>query len=72
MNQAALLAIILEEEGQKLEDFMANCIFDSVVPGICVDPDCLCVADRCEPDMRKGYCESCGENTVISGLELCY
>ena len=72
MNQKALLEIILEEEGLLMEEFMEQCIFDSVVPGICVNPDCLCVADRCEPDARKNYCENCGGNTVISGLELCF
>jgi hypothetical protein len=37
-------------------------------PGFCI----ACGTDQegCEPDMRRGYCESCGERAVYGAEEL--
>jgi hypothetical protein len=37
-------------------------------PGFCI----ACGTDQegCEPDMRRGYCESCGERAVFGAEEL--
>lgn len=48
-----------------LEDFA----FDSIVPGICVEDGCDYIADV-EPDQGNGWCELCGENSVVSCLIL--
>ncbi len=72
-NDAEKLLILTEEEGfddplALLEDSM----IDSVVPGICVNPEnpeCSYIC-RVEPDQDKGYCESCKANTVKSCLVL--
>jgi hypothetical protein len=37
-------------------------------PGFCIS--CGFEQDGCEPDMRKGTCESCGEEAVYGAEEL--
>lgn len=37
-------------------------------PGFCID--CGHEQEGCEPDMRKGECESCGEKSVYGAEEL--
>jgi hypothetical protein len=39
-------------------------------PGFCIA--CGNDADGCEPDMRKGPCESCGEKAVYGAQELLF
>jgi hypothetical protein len=41
---------------------------DSVSPGICWL--CQSYTTEVEPDQREGYCENCGEGSVISAIEL--
>ena len=40
-------------------------MFDSVSPGICMNPDCD-YSTEVEPDCTSGYCEECGTQTVQS------
>jgi len=70
MNSVALLQVILDSEGLLMEEFMEQCIYDTMCPGICTDPDCHAVASSVETDCVKGWCEMCGKSTVVSGLEL--
>ncbi len=42
---------------------------DSVVPGICSNPDCDYTCDT-EPDQTKGWCEECNKGTVVSCMIL--
>lgn len=42
---------------------------DSVVPGICMNPDCD-YTTGVEPDQYEGWCEICGAGTVKSALIL--
>lgn len=42
---------------------------DSVVPGICNNPECDYTTEV-EPDCRTGYCEVCGTSTVESCLSI--
>lgn len=72
-NDTEKLLILTEEEGfddplALLEDSMT----DSVVPGICVNPENLECSYICrvEPDQDKGYCENCRANTVKSCIVL--
>jgi len=37
-------------------------------PGFCIE--CGAEAEGCEPDMRKGTCESCGAKAVYGAEEL--
>ena len=37
-------------------------------PGFCIE--CGKEAEGCEPDMRKGLCEHCGERAVYAAEEL--
>ena len=43
--------------------------FESVVPGVCKDKDCLAVVDT-EPDQDKGWCPVGNQNTIVSCLRF--
>ncbi len=53
-----------------VEAMVEHSVMDSVVPAICVKPDCD-QATESEPDQRGGYCEACGHQTVQSNLVIC-
>jgi len=40
---------------------------DSTVPAICTNCD---ATSYMEPDQEKGFCENCGNNSVVSCLVL--
>jgi hypothetical protein len=75
------MAIALSNKGSKLmklcDDFgfetitelLGAAITDSVCPAICMTEGCDYTTEM-EPDQRKGYCEQCGGNTVMSALAL--
>jgi hypothetical protein len=50
-----------------VEAMIEATVFDSVSPAICTI--CGYTAEM-EPDQDRGYCESCGANTVVSALVL--
>lgn len=50
-------------------DLLEEASTDSVVPGICMNPDCN-YTNGVEPDQDKGWCELCNEGTVKSCLLL--
>jgi len=52
-----------------LKDMLSAVITDSVSPGICTNPDCSYTTEV-EPDQTGGWCESCGERSVVSALIL--
>jgi hypothetical protein len=61
---------VMEIEGfDDLDAFLEHCTFDSVVPGICINPGCD-YSTSVEPDCRSGYCEECSTQTVQSPLVL--
>jgi hypothetical protein len=67
-NENEKLLILCEEEGysdpvQMLEE----CMNDSTVPAICTNCD---ATSYMEPDQEKGFCENCGNNSVVSCLVL--
>lgn len=51
------------------EQFLQEYAFDSVCPGICINPGCDYTTEV-EPDNGKGWCELCGTQTVKSGMVL--
>jgi hypothetical protein len=51
------------------ESCIEDYIFDSLVPSICMNPDCD-YSTEYEPDQTRGFCECCGTNTVKSILIL--
>lgn len=60
---------LIEYEGlEGVEELMEMC-YDSVNPGICMNPECAYTTDV-EPDCSDGYCEECGTGTVMSGTML--
>lgn len=48
---------------------MEECHLDSVIMGICMNPDCE-YTTQVEPDCYDGYCEECETQTVKSLLIL--
>lgn len=64
------LSDLMEIEGfDDSLQFLEHCTSDSVVPGICMNPDCDYTTEV-EPDCVSGYCEECNTQTVKSALIL--
>lgn len=64
------LGTLTEAEGYaEVADFLEDHALGSVVPAICVAPDCDHTADL-EPDQRAGFCEACGRACMKSGLVI--
>lgn len=64
------LETLAKSEGYTtVNQFLMARALDSVVPGICVRPDCD-LTTEVEPDQDRGWCESCEANTVKSGCIL--
>jgi hypothetical protein len=69
-NKAAKLMTLCELEGFKsFDDLLQAAATDSVCPAICMTEGCNYTTEM-EPDQDKGYCESCGGNTMASALIL--
>ncbi len=63
------LASLADAYGLTVEEMRTEYGHDSVVPGICMNPDCD-YTDELEPDQREGWCGVCETNTVASLLVL--
>lgn len=64
------LVTLAESEGYaEVADFLEDYATDSIVPAICMTPDCDHSADF-EPDQRAGFCEVCGRPSMKSGLVI--
>ena len=69
-NKAAKLMVLCDLEGFKsLDDLLQAAATDSVCPAICMTEGCN-YSTEMEPDQDRGYCESCGGNTMASALVL--
>ena len=64
-----LTRLVAAEAYDSLDDLLAEAVFDSVCPGICMNADCTYTTDV-EPDQDRGWCEACGTNSVKSALIL--
>jgi ssDNA-binding Zn-finger/Zn-ribbon topoisomerase 1 len=63
------LTILADQYGLSVGELLEEWALDSVVPGICMNPDCEYTAEY-EPDQREGWCEACGTQSVTSFLIL--
>ena len=64
------LETLANNEGfSDVQDFLEEFVYDSVCPGICMNPGCD-YTTGVEPDQNKGWCEFCNTNTVKSGMML--
>jgi len=69
-NKAAKLMVLCDLEGFKsLDDLLQAAAMGSVCPAICMTEGCNYTTEM-EPDQDRGYCESCGGNTMVSALVL--
>lgn len=66
-KQAKLEALRSAEGFDSIEKMLEAATFDCVSPAICTQCDYTC---EMEPDQDRGFCESCGKNTVVSALVL--
>jgi hypothetical protein len=64
-----LLDLAVQEGYEDVMEFLEVCCSDSVVPGICRNPNCD-YSTGVEPDSASGWCENCNTNTVSSALIL--
>lgn len=62
-----LLLKLAEQEGMDVMDMLEEAVMDSIVPAICTTCES---GTEMEPDQDRGWCESCGTNTVKSCLIL--
>jgi hypothetical protein len=69
VRQAKLRTLVEIEGYSSLNDLLQATITDSVSPAICVTVGCDYTCGM-EPDQDRGWCESCGNNTVQSALIL--
>ncbi|MEC7761044.1 MAG: hypothetical protein VX874_03920 [Pseudomonadota bacterium] len=64
------LVTLAETEGYaEVADFLEDHALGSIVPAICMAPDCDHTADL-EPDQRTGSREACGRASMKSGLAI--
>ena len=69
-NRRMLAQLIADETaGGCIETAMSDALMDSVNHGACTKCGEI-HNDACEPDMREGHCEYCGEQAVASILVL--
>ena len=67
-KRQARLTALAEAEGFASADAMLEAsVIDSVAPAICIDCG---LTTEMEPDQERGYCEGCGQNTVVSACIL--
>ena len=66
-SQTKLGALRDSEGFDSIDAMLEAATFDSVSPAICTECDYTC---EMEPDQDRGYCEICGQNTVVSALIL--
>ena len=64
-----LLQKVADAKGfASVDDFLTSPgVLDAVSPAICTECHLVC---EMEPDQRCGYCEGCGQNTVVAALIL--
>jgi hypothetical protein len=66
-RQAHLTALAEAEGFASTEAMLEAAVIDSVAPAICIDCG---LTTEMEPDQDRGYCESCGQNKVVSAFIL--
>ena len=70
MSDPEKLSTLIQIEGyQTLEDFLEEHAHDSIITGICTNPDCE-YTTGVEPDARDAWCELCEQGSVASALIL--
>ena len=60
---ADLVQVLMRETGMSFDEMMESAVMDGVAPALCVN--CHATTNM-EPDQDEGYCEECGENSVVS------
>lgn len=60
---------LAEDFGMSVDELLEHGVFDSVVPGICMNDDCD-YSTEYEPDQREGWCAFCHVGSVASAFVL--
>lgn len=69
LDHPKLIALAKTEGYSDVTEFLGDYVLDSVVPAICMSPDCDHSTDL-EPDQRTGSCDACGRPTMKSALVI--
>ena len=64
-TEALLDDVGMDDANEMIEAYA----FESMVPGVCKDTDCLAVTDV-ESDQDRGWCPVCNKTTIVSCLRL--
>ena len=65
------LALLAEQYGYEDGlDLIAHHAMESVVPAICVSLDCEEYSEELESDCDGGFCNYCGESSMVSCMVL--
>lgn len=63
------LTILADVYDSSVEEMLEEYLAQSVVPGVCMNPDCDYTGEY-EPDQREGWCDECGTSSVKGLLVL--
>ena len=69
LSHPKLVALAETEGYAEVVDFLEDHAQGSIVPAICMVPDCDHTAEL-EPDQRAGFCEACSRASMKSGLVI--
>ena len=69
MSQTKLGQLAESEGFESVDAMLLERGLDSMVPAICIDPNCDYTTGM-EPDQSRGWCENCRKRTVASALVL--
>ena len=69
LSQRKLKKLVELEGYDDDTDLIADAVTDSVCPSICMNDGCDYIAEL-EPDQDRGWCETCGTNSMKSALVL--
>ena len=69
LTDPKLVTLATSEGYADVADFLEDYALDSIMPAICMAPDCDRTAEL-EPDQRAGFCEACGRDSMKSGLVI--
>ena len=81
LKEVKSMQVTLTTRGEKFADYCSThkldydrllelSVQDSLCPGICTAAGCDFTCEEIESDQEFGYCESCGNQTVVSVLVI--
>ena len=69
-NDSQSLEILADQWGMDPWSLVEAYAMESVVPAICANLDCEEYSTELEPDCNAGFCNCCGESSMVSCMVL--